>query len=61
MTTALPATCTDDFIVTLTEVPHPPGVTPAPTKPAEDAFLATTSTIYQTVYKDLTEGCPATC
>ncbi|RKU40687.1 hypothetical protein DL546_000798 [Coniochaeta pulveracea] len=48
-----------DHPVTLTEVPHPPGVTAAPTGPAANENFATTSTIYSTVFRDLSEGCGA--
>lgn len=47
-----------DHPVTLTNIPHPPGVTAAPTAAGNTDF-ATTSTIYSTVYRDLSEGCGA--
>lgn len=38
---------------------HPVILTAAPTATANAAVLASTSTIYQTVYRDLSEGCGA--
>jgi hypothetical protein len=51
-----------DRPVSLTSAPHPPGVTPGPTTTAavgSSEAYATTSTITQTVYRDLSEGCAA--
>jgi len=45
------------YPVTLTSAPSPPGVTAAPPPPDQVEEYASTSTIYSTVYRDLSEGC----